>query len=198
MRSIADGVDELLDVDDARRFELHRVELVLVEQDVLVLGRPRSPSPGRRARPTLAGAGIDRLHADAVVGLGIDQVEVHVGGCARSRCRARPGRSPARAGDGLPRSDGLALLRLFAIVTILTIGIDQRLDGRAQRHSPPCRSRATAGSSSTSAGAVRRVKRLGSRPAFTWLQSSGIDTVAPGRARGDSGATAVEVRSLRR
>ena len=32
----------------------------------------------------------------------------------------------------------------------------------------------------------------------TWLHSIGIDTVAPGRAREDSGATAVAVRSLRR
>ena len=46
--------------------------------------------------------------------------------------------------------------------------------------------------------AVRIVKRCGSRPDFTWLQLSGIETGAPGRARGDNGATAVAVRSLRR
>lgn len=49
-----------------------------------------------------------------------------------------------------------------------------------------------------SLGTVRTVKRLGSSPTLTWLQLSGIDTVAPGRARGDSGATAVAILSLRR
>ena len=47
-------------------------------------------------------------------------------------------------------------------------------------------------------GAVRTVKRLGSRPFLTALHSSGMDTVAPGRARGLSGATAVAMRSLRK
>ena len=37
------------------------------------------------------------------------------------------------------------------------------------------------------------VKRFGSRSAFTCFQVSGIDTGAPGRARGDSGATAVAI-----
>ena len=40
------------------------------------------------------------------------------------------------------------------------------------------------------------VKRAGSRPSRTWSQFTGIDTGAPGRARGDSGATAVDMRSL--
>jgi hypothetical protein len=48
------------------------------------------------------------------------------------------------------------------------------------------------------AGTVRIVYFFGSSPAFTCVQFSGIDTVAPGLARADSGATAVEVRSLRR
>ena len=48
------------------------------------------------------------------------------------------------------------------------------------------------------AGAVRSVYFAGSRPFFTWLQVSGIETGAPGRPRGDSGATAVDIRSLRR
>jgi len=48
------------------------------------------------------------------------------------------------------------------------------------------------------AGAVRTVNRLGSRPAFTCGQPIGMDTSAPSRARGENGATAVEVRSLRR
>ena len=67
---------ELLDIDVAGRFELHRVELLLVEQDILALGdlealhcRPLA------ARDLLVGAGVDGLHADAVVGLGVDQVE---------------------------------------------------------------------------------------------------------------------------
>lgn len=35
------------------------------------------------------------------------------------------------------------------------------------------------------------VKRLGSKSVRTWFEVSGIDTVAPGRARGERGATAV-------
>src|SRR5580704_7335100 len=50
----------------------------------------------------------------------------------------------------------------------------------------------------SSVGAVRIVKRLGSRSALTSVQVRGIDTVAPDRARGESGATAVAIRSLRR
>ncbi len=42
------------------------------------------------------------------------------------------------------------------------------------------------------------VKRRGSRSLLTWLHVKGIETVAPGRARGDNGATAVATRSLRR
>ena len=48
------------------------------------------------------------------------------------------------------------------------------------------------------AGTVRTVKRVGSRPFFTWLHVSGIETGAPSRARGESGATAVDIRSLRK
>lgn len=46
--------------------------------------------------------------------------------------------------------------------------------------------------------AVRIVNALGSRPLTTAFQSIGIDTGAPARARGDKGATAVAVLSLRR
>jgi len=52
-------------------------------------------------------------------------------------------------------------------------------------------------SRANSAGTVRSVKRLGSNPERNCGRRSGIDTVAPGRARGDSGATAVAMRSLR-
>jgi hypothetical protein len=48
------------------------------------------------------------------------------------------------------------------------------------------------------AGAVGIVKRCGSRPARNWLQCTGIDTGAPCRMRGESGATAVDMRSLRK
>src|SRR5262245_35891888 len=46
-------------------------------------------------------------------------------------------------------------------------------------------------------GTVVIVYRRGSRPTRTCLQCSGIDTGAPGRTRGDSGATAVDILSLR-
>ena len=46
-------------------------------------------------------------------------------------------------------------------------------------------------------GTVRTVYAVGSSPFFTWLQLTGIDTGAPGRPRGDSGATAVAIRSFR-
>ena len=49
-----------------------------------------------------------------------------------------------------------------------------------------------------SAGTVRTVYFFGSRSPRTCGQVSGIETVAPSRARGDSTATAVESRSLRR
>ncbi len=42
------------------------------------------------------------------------------------------------------------------------------------------------------------VNFAGSSPFLTWLQASGIETVAPSRARGESGATAVDFVSLRR
>lgn len=40
------------------------------------------------------------------------------------------------------------------------------------------------------------VKRFGSRSDLTCVQVRRIDTVAPGRARGESGATAVAMRPL--
>ena len=49
-----------------------------------------------------------------------------------------------------------------------------------------------------SPGADLIVKRLGSRPCLTCPHVSGIETVAPGLARGDSGATAVAIRSFRK
>ena len=67
---------ELLDVDDAGRFELHRVELFLGEQDILALGDLEALHQVA-ARDFLAGAGVDGLHLDAVVGLGIDQIEAN-------------------------------------------------------------------------------------------------------------------------
>lgn len=47
-------------------------------------------------------------------------------------------------------------------------------------------------------GTLRTVNLAGSRPFFTWFQVIGIETGAPGRPRGDNGATAVAIRSLRR
>ena len=55
-------------------FELHRVELLLVEQDIFALGHLEALHQ-LAARDLFAGAGVDGLHADAVVGLGVDQVE---------------------------------------------------------------------------------------------------------------------------
>jgi hypothetical protein len=66
--------DELLDVDDTRRFELHRFEVLLVEDDVLVLGDLVALHQ-IAARNLFAGAGVDGLHFDAVVSLRIDEVE---------------------------------------------------------------------------------------------------------------------------
>ena len=75
---------ELLDVDDAGRFELDALEIFRVEQDVLVLGDGEAPYEVA-ARRFLAGAGVDRLHPDAVVGLRIDQVETDRLGLGRRR-----------------------------------------------------------------------------------------------------------------
>ena len=41
------------------------------------------------------------------------------------------------------------------------------------------------------------VKRWGSKPARTWLQCRGIETGAPGRIRGERGATAVDMKKPR-
>jgi hypothetical protein len=46
--------------------------------------------------------------------------------------------------------------------------------------------------------AVRTVYFAGSSPFLTWFQPIGIETVAPSRARGDKGATAVAFSPLRR
>jgi hypothetical protein len=75
---------EFLDIDDAGRFELHGIELFLVEQHVLALGDVE-PLHQITARAHLASAGIDGLHADAVVGLGFDHVEAHGAGLRRRR-----------------------------------------------------------------------------------------------------------------
>src|SRR5579859_1634356 len=47
-------------------------------------------------------------------------------------------------------------------------------------------------------GAVLTVNEGGDRSFFKSRQATGIDTVAPSRARGDSSATAVDTRSFRR
>ena len=47
-------------------------------------------------------------------------------------------------------------------------------------------------------GAMRTVKRVGSKPDRICVHSNGMETGAPSRSRGDSGATAVAIRSLRR
>jgi hypothetical protein len=65
---------ELLDVDDPRRFELHSLEVFLVEQDVFALGNLEALHEVA-PRHFLAGSRVDRLHPDAVVGLGIDEIE---------------------------------------------------------------------------------------------------------------------------
>jgi len=48
------------------------------------------------------------------------------------------------------------------------------------------------------ASAVWRLNVDGSSRAFTWPHDRGNAMPAPGRARGDQGATAVAMRSLRR
>jgi hypothetical protein len=75
---------ELLDVDDACRFELHRVQLVLVEKNIFALGDLKAlnkVSP----RDLFPGARIKGLHADPVVGFRIDQVESDGLGFGRGR-----------------------------------------------------------------------------------------------------------------
>jgi Cobalamin-independent synthase, N-terminal domain len=50
----------------------------------------------------------------------------------------------------------------------------------------------------TPCGPIAKYQRgFGSRSDFTCVQASGIETGAPVRARGDNGATAVAMRSLR-
>jgi hypothetical protein len=75
---------ELLDVDDACRFELHRVQLVLVEQHVFAFGDLKALYKVA-AGDFLARARIEGLHADTVVGLGVDQVESDGLGLGRGR-----------------------------------------------------------------------------------------------------------------
>ena len=66
-------------------FKLHRVELLLVEQDIFAFGDLEALHQVA-AGDFLAGARIKGLHADAVVGLWIDQVESD----SLRLCRSRP------------------------------------------------------------------------------------------------------------
>src|SRR5437763_15581234 len=84
-----------------------------------------------------------------------------------------------------PRNDG----RAYTAASFLIAGL---IDRAASSY--PSRALVRA----NSAGTVRTVKRLGSRSPRTWAQVTGIDTVAPSRARVDSGPTAVDIRSLRK
>ena len=67
-------------------FELHRLEVLLVEEDVLVLG-DLVAFHKFGARDLVAGAGVDSLHADAIVGRRIDEVEAHRLGLADGRIK---------------------------------------------------------------------------------------------------------------
>ena len=93
----------------------------------------------------------------------------------------------------MARGDGLGVEKLppylFAFISRFIATVSERSDLQYSFH---------AALLASSAGAVLTVKRLGSRPFFTWFQVIGIDTGAPFRARGESGATAVAIRSLRR
>jgi hypothetical protein len=66
--------DELLDIDDAGAFQLHLLEVLPLEQDVLVL-RNLKALDQVAARNLFPSAGVHSLHPDAVAGLRIDQVE---------------------------------------------------------------------------------------------------------------------------
>ena len=65
------GRNELLDIDDARRLDLHVLKVFLVEQHVFALGEFEAFHE-IAARQLLAGAGVDGFHLDAVVGSRID------------------------------------------------------------------------------------------------------------------------------
>ena len=76
-------VDELVDRDGLGAFQLHLVEVGVVEQDVFVLGHLiAAHQVAALDRP---GVRIGRHHADAIVGVGIDQVKPHVVRAGRRR-----------------------------------------------------------------------------------------------------------------
>jgi hypothetical protein len=74
----------MLDVDDLRRFELHRLEVFPVEDDVLVLCDLEALHEVG-TRDFVAGTGVDGLHANAIVGRRIDEVEAYRLGLAYGR-----------------------------------------------------------------------------------------------------------------
>ena len=67
-------------------FELHRLEVFLVEEDVFVLGDLVALHQFG-TRDLLAGAGVDGLHANAIVGRRIDEIEAHRLGLADGRIK---------------------------------------------------------------------------------------------------------------
>ena len=71
-------VDEAVDTDGSGGLQLHLVEVVVIEQDILVLRHLIALDQIR----ALDGAGVrvGGHHPDAVVGVGIDQMETDVGG----------------------------------------------------------------------------------------------------------------------
>ena len=72
------GVDELLDGHHRRAFDLDAVEILVAQQQILVL--PELVAFDQiPALQLLPGFGILRDHADAVAGLGIDEIEADRG-----------------------------------------------------------------------------------------------------------------------
>ncbi len=74
-------VHELVDGDGLGAVQPHLVEIGVVEQDVFVLGHLIAAHQMAALHRT--GVGVGRHHADAVVGVRIDQVKAHVGGAGR-------------------------------------------------------------------------------------------------------------------
>ena len=68
------GVDELLDGHHGRAFDLHAVQILVIQQEILVFSELIAFDQVA-ALELLSGFGILRDHADAIAGVGIDQVE---------------------------------------------------------------------------------------------------------------------------
>src|SRR6516164_10964196 len=206
-------VHEAFEIDDLRRLDLQVLQLFVGDRDIapaLVL----VPLDDLIAVDRIAGFGIDELLRHAVAGLGIELVEPDAFGfgCRRNQIdRAGHQRQAQKTVPACARHVDLLFRRIDRAT--FNKSIAQIVPGRYGGDQTAIRRRTAApidwrslpisaqGSVSRAArrwGTVATVKPSGRTPCSTSSQNSGVDTGAPGRARGEYAPIAVAPRLLRR